>query len=84
MRLPNLSVRCYPCQKITVADGWPDVYASAKFSQGGSRNEAIWMDGMEPTIAYLKDVLRPGDLLLTLGAGDVWKVGNAILKDLGK
>ena len=45
--------------------------------------EVICMDGMESTLAYLKDVLRSGDLLLTLGAGDVWKVGVAVLKELG-
>ena len=28
----------------------------------------------------LKDKLRDGDLLLTLGAGDVWKVGEEFLK----
>jgi len=44
--------------------------------------EVICMDGMESAIAYLKDVLRSGDLLLTLGAGDVWKVGVAVLKEL--
>jgi len=44
--------------------------------------EVICMDGMESTLVYLKDVLRSGDLLLTLGAGDVWKVGTAILKEL--
>ena len=44
--------------------------------------EVICMDGMESTLSYLKDVLRSGDLLLTLGAGDVWKVGTAILKEL--
>jgi UDP-N-acetylmuramate--alanine ligase len=44
--------------------------------------EVICMDGMESAIAYLKDVLRSGDLLLTLGAGDVWKVGEAVLKGL--
>ncbi len=27
----------------------------------------------------LKEKLRPGDLLLTLGAGDVWKVGEDFL-----
>ncbi len=30
-------------------------------------------------IAYLRANLKPGDLLLTLGAGDVWQVGRAIL-----
>jgi UDP-N-acetylmuramate--alanine ligase len=45
--------------------------------------EVICMDGMASALSYLKDVLRSGDLLLTLGAGDVWKVGTAILKELG-
>ena len=44
--------------------------------------EVICMDEMESALSYLKDVLRSGDLLLTLGAGDVWKVGTAILKEL--
>jgi UDP-N-acetylmuramate-alanine ligase len=26
--------------------------------------------------------LRPGDLLLTMGAGDIWQVGEAILARL--
>ena len=29
-------------------------------------------------------VLKPGDVLLTLGAGDVWKIGEQILENLGK
>jgi UDP-N-acetylmuramate--alanine ligase len=30
-------------------------------------------------VAHLKSVLRPGDVLVTLGAGDVWKLGMQIL-----
>jgi UDP-N-acetylmuramate--alanine ligase len=30
--------------------------------------------------AQLKTLLTPGDLLLTLGAGDVWKVGTEVLR----
>jgi UDP-N-acetylmuramate--alanine ligase len=30
--------------------------------------------------AALKGFLKPGDVLLTLGAGDVWKTGEALLK----
>lgn len=30
--------------------------------------------------AQLKTLLAPGDLLLTLGAGDVWKVGTEVLR----
>ncbi|MGD9301860.1 MAG: UDP-N-acetylmuramate--L-alanine ligase [Desulfobacterales bacterium] len=36
----------------------------------------------EKAVAYLKDCLKPGDLLLTLGAGDVWKLGEQVLKAL--
>jgi UDP-N-acetylmuramate--alanine ligase len=32
----------------------------------------------------LAAVLRPGDLLVTLGAGDVWKVGEEVLRRLGQ
>jgi UDP-N-acetylmuramate--alanine ligase len=31
-------------------------------------------------LSALKSFLRPGDVLLTLGAGDVWKTGEAFLK----
>jgi UDP-N-acetylmuramate--alanine ligase len=33
-------------------------------------------------VAHLREALVPGDLLLTLGAGDVWKVGAEVLKDV--
>ena len=29
--------------------------------------------------AALKEILQPGDVLLTLGAGDVWKVADGLL-----
>ncbi len=29
----------------------------------------------------LRSLVRPGDIVLTLGAGNVWKVGEALLKD---
>ncbi len=32
--------------------------------------------------AGLLEILQPGDVLLTLGAGDVWKVGEQVLADL--
>ena len=36
----------------------------------------------ESAITYLKKILKPSDLLLTLGAGDVWKLGEQMLKAL--
>lgn len=31
---------------------------------------------------HLKRILRPGDVLLTLGAGDIWKAGEQIMQEL--
>jgi UDP-N-acetylmuramate--alanine ligase len=42
--------------------------------------EVIYSEGQEDAVTYLKENLKPGDVLLTLGAGDVWKVGMDILK----
>jgi UDP-N-acetylmuramate--alanine ligase len=43
--------------------------------------QVLWAGGAAEAVASLKTVLKPGDLLLTLGAGDVWKIGAALLKD---
>ena len=34
--------------------------------------------------AALASEVRPGDLVLTLGAGDVWKAGDGLLEILGE
>ncbi len=36
----------------------------------------------EQVIEHLSSVLRKGDLMITLGAGDVWKIGEEVLKRL--
>jgi UDP-N-acetylmuramate--alanine ligase len=47
----------------------------------GHKN-VIYMEGIQAAILHLKETLRKGDILLTLGAGDVWKVGKEILNDI--
>jgi len=44
--------------------------------------EVTCVDGIPAAVNHLKTRVSPGDLLLTLGAGDVWKVGAEILKGL--
>jgi len=41
--------------------------------------EVIHADGFKAALSHLKQTLQPGDVLLTLGAGDVWKVGDMFL-----
>jgi UDP-N-acetylmuramate--alanine ligase len=43
----------------------------------------LYMPGGEEAARFVAREARPGDVVLTLGAGDVWKVGEAVLKELG-
>jgi len=42
--------------------------------------QVLFAEGMAAAVAQVKSLLMPGDFLLTLGAGDVWKVGAELLK----
>ncbi len=44
--------------------------------------EVICKDSLPAAVSDLMEILKPGDVLLTLGAGDIWKVGEEILKKL--
>jgi UDP-N-acetylmuramate--alanine ligase len=44
--------------------------------------EVLCADGFKAALSHLKQILQPRDVLLTLGAGDVWKVGTEVLKKL--
>jgi UDP-N-acetylmuramate--alanine ligase len=46
----------------------------------GHKN-VVYQDGHEEALSYLRDAVEPEDILLTLGAGDVWKVGEAFLAE---
>jgi UDP-N-acetylmuramate--alanine ligase len=41
--------------------------------------DATWVDSRDAALDRLARVTRPGDMVITLGAGDVWKVGPAFL-----
>jgi UDP-N-acetylmuramate--alanine ligase len=70
-----------------------DVYAAGEAPipgvDGSTVAEALVRHG-HPSVAYqpreqglrrkVRDALREGDILLTLGAGDVWKVGEALVR----
>ena len=36
----------------------------------------------EQILNHLKQVAQPGDLVLTLGAGDIYRIGEAFVKEL--
>jgi UDP-N-acetylmuramate--alanine ligase len=43
--------------------------------------EVLYEDGIDAAVNRLKALLKSGDVLLTLGAGDVWKVGESLLAE---
>ena len=54
----------------------------ARIRAHGHRDVAC-LDSLDACVERLADRLEPGDLLLTLGAGDVYRVGEQILERLG-
>jgi UDP-N-acetylmuramate--alanine ligase len=65
-----------------------DIYGSARENRGNvhSRDlvkllgdKALYISTLEECAKYLKPILKDGDLAITMGAGDVWKVGDKIL-----
>jgi UDP-N-acetylmuramate--alanine ligase len=42
--------------------------------------DAYYIPKMEKIADYVLDRLRPNDLLITMGAGDVWKIGDDVAK----
>lgn len=47
-----------------------------------SNKNTILIREQKETIEFLKDRLLPGDMVIVLGAGDVWKIGTGLLKAL--
>ncbi len=41
---------------------------------------AVYLETLPEVTAYLKSNAQPGDILLTVGAGDIYKAGEALLK----
>ncbi|QQS20657.1 MAG: hypothetical protein IPL87_03760 [Candidatus Moraniibacteriota bacterium] len=69
-----------------------DIYGSARETAGGvsshemvtlmnrySRNKAMYLPTQEDVIAHFSSRVGKDDLLVTLGAGDVWKIGKELV-----
>ena len=51
--------------------------SSKKLAEAAGEH-ALYIDSFEKIAAYLKENAEPGDLILTMGAGDVYKVGQML------
>jgi UDP-N-acetylmuramate--alanine ligase len=50
--------------------------------QEHGHKDVIYIEAFETAAFRLKAVLKEGDVLITLGAGDVWKIGEEVLREL--
>jgi UDP-N-acetylmuramate--alanine ligase len=41
---------------------------------------AIYFETLDALTDYLRELARPGDLILTVGAGDIYTVGEALVR----
>jgi UDP-N-acetylmuramate--alanine ligase len=44
--------------------------------------DVVHIPGREKIVEHMAAVLKKGDLMITLGAGDVWKIGEQVLEKL--
>ena len=42
---------------------------------------AVYKETLPEVTAYLKEIAQPGDVILTVGAGDIYRAGEAIFKE---
>jgi len=47
-------------------------------------SEAVFIDGFDNICDYLKKNVVDGDLVVTMGAGDIWKVADEYIQWFGK
>lgn len=54
----------------------------AECLKGHGHKDVHYMPDMEEISRFLEEIVKPGDMVLTLGAGNIWKVGEKFLEIL--
>lgn len=70
-----------------------DIYAAREVDTGeisskdlankikSSGKKAVYIKNFEDIVSYLEDKAAPGDIIITMGAGDVYKIGEMFLEN---
>jgi len=70
-----------------------DIYAAREVDTGeisskdlakrirSSGKKVVYIKNFEDIVSYLEDKASPGDIIITMGAGDVYKIGEMFLKN---
>jgi UDP-N-acetylmuramate--alanine ligase len=62
-------------------EGVNSIQLSEEIGAHGHKN-VVYLETFNHATTHLVDTLESGDILITFGAGDVWKVGEAVLRRL--
>jgi UDP-N-acetylmuramate--alanine ligase len=73
----------YPAREQPVGDlaGVSGLLVARAAAQWGGGKQVWWLPDAEKAEAALADELRPGDVFVTLGAGDIWRLAEALVED---
>ncbi|MEA1970585.1 MAG: UDP-N-acetylmuramate--L-alanine ligase [Thermodesulfobacteriota bacterium] len=50
-----------------------------KSIKDNGHGDVMYLSGFNEIVDHLFDIVKPGDVVITLGAGDVWKIGENLL-----
>jgi UDP-N-acetylmuramate--alanine ligase len=70
----------YPAREKPIEGVTGELVASAARESG--HRDVHWVQDKTKLPNYLYDLVRAGDIVITLGAGDIWKVGRSLLSRL--
>jgi UDP-N-acetylmuramate--alanine ligase len=48
----------------------------------GEHNHVLFGENLNQVVEHLKSLVKPGDVVITQGAGNIWQVGPELLKHL--
>ncbi|MGQ9531174.1 MAG: glutamate ligase domain-containing protein, partial [Desulfotomaculales bacterium] len=51
-------------------------------SVGRFKPDVVYLPRLEDLTSYLAAIARPGDLIVTMGAGNIWEAGVALVREL--
>jgi UDP-N-acetylmuramate--alanine ligase len=70
----------YPAREKPIEGVNGKLIADTAISYG--HKNVIYAETLDEAYNYVKEILKEGDLLLTLGAGDIWKLANRLAAEI--
>jgi len=70
----------YPAREDPIPGVTGELVSNEARSLG--HRQVVYIPEKEDAVEYLLGIVREGDLVITMGAGDIWKVGEALIESM--